>query len=304
MVLVQRVVLLTLSIRFTGAGAHVFRCLAEGKPPPTPMDAALHALCAHALGRGVDLAVDAEQTTAQGGIDAWTLALQRRYNGLAPTNGVETKEAQPKALVYNTYQAYLRSTPATLSAHLRAAARDRFTLGIKLVRGAYMGSEPRSLIWASKPDTDQAYDGLAAALLQRGWTAPLIPPPQEPDASSTPFPEIRVFVATHNLASATRAWAVQQAQRTAGAPRVPAVYAQVQGMADHVAGALLQAARGAGPGAKEDGPHVAKYLVWGGVRECTAYFVRRAEENRDAVARTGEARRALGRELWLRLTGR
>ncbi len=44
-----------------------------------------------------------------------------------------------KAIIYGTYQAYLKSTPATVSAHLRAAQEENFALGVKLVRGAYLG---------------------------------------------------------------------------------------------------------------------------------------------------------------------
>jgi len=50
-------------------------------------------------------------------------------------------------------------------------------------------------------------------------------------------------------------------------------------------------------------PKVYKYLVWGSVGECMRYLVRRAEENRDAVQRTVESRKALVRELQRRVFG-
>ena len=42
------------------------------------------------------------------------------------------------AVIYNTYQAYLKSTPSVLDQHLAEAEKDGFTLGLKLVRGAYI----------------------------------------------------------------------------------------------------------------------------------------------------------------------
>lgn len=48
---------------------------------------------------------------------------------------------------------------------------------------------------------------------------------------------------------------------------------------------------------------VYKYLPWGSVGECMKYLVRRGEENREALERTVEGRRALGGEIWRRIRG-
>ena len=105
---------------FTGAGKHALELLTQQVPPDRAMNLATSEICDLARTRGVRLVFDAEHQLVQPGIDAWTLDFQRRYNN---TN-------RGKALVYGTYQAYLRSTPATLARHLRAAELEHFTLGV------------------------------------------------------------------------------------------------------------------------------------------------------------------------------
>lgn len=82
------------------------------------------------------------------------------------------------------------------------------------------------------------------------------------------------------------------------------VYGQLMGMADNVGCELVQAGRARREMDAEgdvDIPKTYKYLVHGSVAECLKYLVRRAEENRDAIARTAEGRRALRWELARRL---
>lgn len=50
---------------------------------------------------------DAEQFSLQAGIDDWVVDMMRRYNKAGET-----------PVIYNTYQCYLKSTPANISAHL------------------------------------------------------------------------------------------------------------------------------------------------------------------------------------------
>ena len=207
---------------------------------------------------------------------------------------------------------------------------------MKLVRGAYLASEPQDLPWGSKEATDAAYDQIAESIVRRHWGGVLGVAAEEIGRTERDgerlnkergFPEVTFLLATHNLASVRKIMGIRQAQAENGERRVPMVYAQLMGMADHVTGELVasaQQARKAGHtalAAMEDGearkvgvmakekrenvevPKVWKYLVWGGVGECAKYLVRRAEENRDAVGRTGEARREFGREVRRRVKG-
>ena len=226
----------------------------------------------------------------------------RRYN----SNGT--------VLIYNTYQAYLCSTPSTLAAHISLAETEGFIMGVKLVRGAYLGSDPRHLFWAKKEETDKAYNGIAESLMRRTWNDVLKAPSQE-----APFPEVNLVLASHNLPSVENAMRIREEQARRGESRIDMVYGQLMGMADHVSCKLILAGRESQTGAKgyegglmekvggEKGlrevPRAYKYIVWGTVGECLKYLLRRAEENRDAVMRTEESRVALRREVRRRMFG-
>ncbi|KAF2095358.1 FAD-linked oxidoreductase [Rhizodiscina lignyota] len=290
-------------LKWSGLGQHAFALLKANKPPTTAMLSAIHEVCELAAAKGVGLLPGAEEEVTNPGIDAWTLMLQERYN---TSNGNTTT---PKPIMYTTFQAYLRSTPANLSRHLASARANNHILGIKLVRGAYMSSEPASAIWPSKEETDRAYDELASALLKRQYGGIL----QPLHGSSSEFPEIDVVLATHNVASVRKATAVRQEQLERGEPRTNVVFAQLMGMADEVGCELLAlgrsaraeneaAAQKAGEKEKEvmDVPRALKCCTWGTLSECLNFLVRRAAENRDAAGRTEESRRAMGREIWRR----
>lgn len=284
------------ALKFTGAGAQALYDLSRQADPSPALKDAIDSVCDLARKRGVKLLFDAEQAALQPGIDAWTLKYMEKYNRGA--NG---------AVIYGTYQAYLKEAPAVVANHLAAAREKGFTLGVKLVRGAYLGSDPRHLIHDTKADTDAAYDGIAESLVQGTYNSTLQPIPSE---AKQPFPKVAVVLAGHNLTSVRK---VQDlcTQRKAFAKQSPdVVYAQLQGMADQVSCELVLAGRlarekiaKADPtaAAAVDIPRAYKYLVWGSTGECMKYLYRRAQENKDAVQRTREGRDAMAGELWRRI---
>lgn len=191
------------------------------------------------------------------------------------------KYNRDKVCVYGTYQAYLKGCATVLSEHLRIAQKEGFQLGVKLVRGAYINSDPRHLIHDTKEDTDNMYDGITKAILKRTWDTPL--------TGSGEFPISSLVVASHNADSVKLAR--EMVER--GEAKSEVDFAQLMGMADEISTTLLPGA--AGP--NSPGMKAYKYVSWGTTGECMKYLLRRAYENRDAVARTREGRDAMGREL-------
>ena len=109
-----------------------------------------------------------------------------------------------------------------------------------------------------------------------------------------------LVLASHNRESVKQARTVRDEQTQKGEARIEMVYGQLMGMADNVSCELVQEAKER-TGKEVDVPQTFKYLVWGTVGECSKYLLRRAQENRDAVTRTVDGRRALGRELTRRM---
>ena len=274
--------------RFTGAGSQVLHRLLHQMQPNKALQEAMAEICRLAQERKTRLLFDAEQTAVQQGIDAWTLEFQRRYNGLV----------SGRAMIYGTYQAYKRDTPTILAEHLAIAAKEGFTLGVKLVRGAYLGSDPRHLFWSRKEETDKAYNELANSLIRREYADML-----RPKQGEKKFPDVNLVIASHNLESVNMAMELRAQQLQRGEKCIHMVYGQLMGMADHVSCKLIQAGDigkevvQSGKTEKTEIPRAYKYIVWGTVGECLKYLLRRAEENRDAVTRTRDGRDALGAEL-------
>ncbi|GAW11550.1 hypothetical protein ANO14919_008970 [Xylariales sp. No.14919] len=268
------------AIKFSGAGRQALYALKNRLPPSQHLKKALDEICDLAVARDVPLLIDAEQDTIQAGIDDWALEYQRKYN---------TKPGH--AIIYNTYQAYLKAVPAILSSHLATASNEGFTLGVKLVRGAYLGSDPRHIIHDTKADTDAAYDSIASSLIRRQWGPTL--------QQNVAFPQISIILGSHNLDSVCKARKLRASPESAG---TELAIAQLQGMADEVSCELLVARQNAGQAGKKDGepceaPRAYKYIVWGSTKECMKYLLRRAHENKDAVSRTKNGRDAAWEEV-------
>ena len=241
------------AIKLSGAGQSCLPLLKEIKPCTDipALAAALDDICAAATERGVGLLVDAEQAALQPGVDRWAMFFMRRFN----TGG--------RAVVFNTYQMYLKRSEIVLRTHLAEAEKEGWRLGVKLVRGAYLGSDPRDLIHDTKAETDRAYDEAAALLIGKG---------------------VDTVVASHNRASVERALGLKRAlglERGGG----ELVFAQLMGMADGLSLSLVGRAK------------VVKYAVWGSTEECVKYLLRRAEENRDGLGRSEEGWRVVVGEL-------
>jgi len=237
------------AIKLTGAGPACLPLLSSLRPCTDipELATALDTICTAARERRVGLLVDAEQAGLQQGVDRWAVYFMRRHN----TPG-------HPAVVYNTYQMYLKRSAGTLRDHMALAEKEGWRLGVKLVRGAYLHSDPRDLIHGTKEATDSAYDSAAEHLIKKG---------------------VDTVIASHNKAS------IENALRLRGKGDGMLVFAQLMGMADELSLSLV----GRAP--------VLKYAVWGTTGECLKYLLRRAEENSDAVGRSEENYRAVVDEL-------
>jgi proline dehydrogenase len=262
----------------------VTAALALGQPPPPKLWKSILDICDVAARQGTRVWIDAEQQVFQSTIDAWTIALMRRYN----RNG--------KAQVYTTFQAYLKSTRTRIARHLELAQKEDWLLGIKLVRGAYIAIEPRHLIHDTKAETDHAYNSIAHDLLNCSF------PPTIPRGFT--LPRVQLFLASHNAYSVRKAYELHRSRVLDGLPTIPLEFGQLQGMADEISCGLLQLCH-QDAGSKDTGPEVLvqvapkafKCLAWGSTGECMQFLVRRAVENRGSMDRASEWAEGLRREL-------
>ncbi|KAI5296176.1 proline dehydrogenase [Ascosphaera acerosa] len=298
------------NIKWTGAGHLTLQRLLKGLDPSPSLAAANQELCETARQEGVALFVDAEQQAIQNTIDTWAVDLMSRWN----------KPGQP-VIVYNTYQAYLRSVPATLSKHLHRAGSEGWVLAVKLVRGAYLSSDPRHLMWATKEETDAAYDGIAEALITGTYNDYVRVPKGSPTGAGSGeekpvptmhFPVVHLFLASHNRQSVLKARNLREQQRRSGGRMTKLAFGQLYGMADDVSYALIhgdcegseQPQGVAQPASVEaERPMVFKAVIWGTMHDCSEYLLRRGHENRDAASRTADTRRAMAAELRRRCLG-
>lgn len=271
-------------------GRQAVELLQQNKPPSEDIAEAIKEVCDAAIARNVRLLVDAEEHAVQPGIESWTLKYQKYCN----------KQTPNRAIMYGTYQAYLRSAPETISRHLAIAREEGYTLGVKMVRGAYMKTDPRHLIWATKEETDACYDGIVKDLLSQQYGETLRPYGSEKEAKS--FPSANLIIATHSQDSVRKAHALRVQQAENGQPRIELSYAQLQGMADEVTCELAQHRNSGvhGPGAAAspiETPLAYKLLTWGTTKECMGFLMRRAVENTEAMTRTRHSKEAMAEEF-------
>lgn len=223
--------------------------------------------------------VDAENQAYQSTVDAWTVDLMRHFN------------VDGNVVVLNTYQSYLKSCRTTLQSHLQLAQQLGWTLGVKLVRGAYIQSDPRERIHDSKEETDRCFNSIVSDLMRKSYPGV--------DAGKE-FPDVQLFLASHNAESTRSALRLHRQSQ----PTRSFESGQLQGMADEVSCEMLDEADKARSSASAErlhAPEVYKYLSWGSVKECLHYLMRRATENQGATERLKEGLVEMRRELKCRI---
>lgn len=207
-------------------------------------------VCQKASDLDVCLLIDAEESWMQQAADDIALQMMRKFN---------TK----KAVVFNTAQMYRWDRMDYLKDLYQIASKEKFKVGIKVVRGAYMEKERdraeekkyKSPICASKTDTDENFDAAVHFMMQN-------------------LNVFSIFAGTHNEAST---YDLIQLMNDKGIkPDDPRIwFGQLFGMSDHITYNLTAS-----------GFLAAKYLPYGPVRDVMPYLIRRAEENTSVAGQT------------------
>ncbi|TFK85682.1 FAD-linked oxidoreductase [Polyporus arcularius HHB13444] len=300
-------------------------------------------ICERAQARGIRITVDAEHSWYQPAIDAFTMDMMRKFNKL-PKAGhaswfgwskpVEAPSGTFQPLIYNTFQGYLRRTPEYLAQSIAAARAEGYSLGVKLVRGAYhpheieihrassasrasvTTSSPRSgthdvsispdnmpPVWLTKDETDTCYDSSVRMLIS------LVREDVEACKRTGSPPSIGALFGTHNWDSANLVvdeLVKQGLAKNVGDGKVfvsdeamqRVAVAQLYGMSDELTNHLVERAQASAP-------FVLKYLPYGNLAEVMPYLSRRAIENKSVLGNGGAARerRRVASAIWTRLFG-
>ncbi len=214
----------------------------------------LDAICSLANKKGVKIFFDAEESWIQDTLDQMVTVMMRRYNNA-------------RAIVYNTFQMYRHDRLAYLMASYEQAQQQGYLLGAKLVRGAYMDKERQRA-------------------KEMGYPSPI-----QPDLRAThaAFNEAVQFCIAHyeTMASCNASHnrsSVELQVNLIAAKQLDKKhehlnFCQLYGMSDNLTFNLAAS-----------GYNVAKYLVYGPVKEVTPYLIRRAQENTSV---TGDMSREL-----------
>lgn len=215
----------------------------------------LDAICSAAAKNGVAVMVDAEESWIQEPIDHLVNIMMKRYN-------------EDRVVVYNTFQMYRHDRLQFLIDSFNLAEREGYLLGAKLVRGAYMEKENKRAedmgyptpIHPSKQASDDAYNMAVRFCVDN-------------------YEKIASCAATHNAESCRlQANIIHEKGIQKDHPHLN--FCQLYGMSDNLTFNLSAA-----------GYNVAKYVVYGQVKEVFPYLVRRAKEN---TAVSGDMSREYG----------
>ena len=211
--------------------------------------------------KNIPILIDAEESWIQNGIDKITELLMKEYN-------------KEKVIVYNTVQLYRKDRLHYIKKLHLLAKKEKFKIGLKLVRGAYMEKERRyaklnktiSPIHETKEDCDRDFNNALKYCIQN-------------------INDISIFIGTHNEQScilATTLMEENQIQRND--ERIH--FSQLLGMSDHITYNLAK-----------EGYNTSKYIPFGPIKEMIPYLIRRAEENSSVKGQTSRELSLINQEL-------
>ncbi len=218
-------------------------------------------ICRKAHEHKVRVFIDGEETWMQETIDNLAYQMMQQYN-------------RTEAIVWNTYQLYRRDSLGNLKQAYHRAEQERYYLGAKLVRGAYMEKERKTAeekglpdpIQPDKASTDKDFDDALRFCLNH-------------------IDRIHFCAGTHNEQSSLLLTQLMERHGlVANDPRV--WFAQLYGMSDTISYNLAKA-----------GYNVAKYVPYGPVKAVMPYLFRRAEENTSIAGQSSREFRLIEKEI-------
>ena len=207
-------------------------------------------ICQRAKEMDIEVLIDGEESWMQDAADDLVSAMMAKYN-------------KEKPVVYNTLQCYRWDRLEYLKQqHLDAKAKG-YTLGFKIVRGAYMEKENKRAqemgyptpICSSKQATDDNFNQVMRYIFDH-------------------LDDISLFLGTHNEESTAMALDIMK-EKGIAANDNRVWFGQLYGMSDHISFNLAA-----------DGYNVAKYVPFGPVKDVMPYLIRRAEENTSVAGQT------------------
>lgn len=200
-------------------------------------------VCQKAQKNRIPLLIDAEESWIQKAADDLVEQMMAQYN-------------KHQTIVFCTLQMYRRDRPEYLEYLHQKAVREGFSIGVKLVRGAYMEKERSRAKQRQFPDpickdkktTDHQFNSALEYVVNH-------------------IGQISLFAGTHHEESCFQLLTLMDKENIKNNnPKI--WFGQLYGMSDHISFNL-----------SHRNYNVAKYLPYGPVREVMPYLIRRAEEN-------------------------
>ena len=211
-------------------------------------------ICQSAKENRVSLFIDAEESWIQNTIDDIALKMIKKFN-------------KNEILIFNTLQMYRRDRISYLESIINNARKEKYYIGVKLVRGAYHEQETErsknqnypNPVFNKKEDTDLHFN-------------------KSLDLSMKNIDILSICAGTHNEESCNILMNLMNKYKiNKNDKRI--YFSQLYGMSDHIS-----------YNAAKEGFNVAKYVPYGPVKEVIPYLIRRAEEN---TSITGQINREL-----------
>ena len=200
-------------------------------------------LCKAASKCNVKILIDAEESWIQDAIDMVALDLMEIYNKKVHT-------------IFLTHQCYRTGTLSKIKENFKRAKQNKFLLGIKLVRGAYMEKERErakkynyeSPIQPTKSDTDLEFDNSVKFCVDN-------------------LDNISIWVGSHNEFSSMQLVKIMKEKKIKSNDK-RIWFSQLYGMSDNISFALA-----------DMGYNVVKLIPFGPIEKTIPYLIRRANEN-------------------------